>query len=231
MKKKRTVLITGAGGNVGQAAVKQFLSDGYRVIAITSPGKSGQTSSDSIHFIELNLKDEEGAQKVVQHCISKFGSIDAALITAGGWAGGSVDSTRGTDMDKMISLNFTTAFNIVRPVFMQMKEQAFGGRIVLFGARAALVPQQGKTSFAYSLSKGMLFHLAELLNAEGADRNVVTSVVVPATIDTPQNREAMPKANFADWVTPDEIAKLMSFLCSADASALRDPVIKVYGAS
>jgi NAD(P)-dependent dehydrogenase (short-subunit alcohol dehydrogenase family) len=231
MNSKKTVLITGAGGNVGQAAVNQFLQNGYRVVAMISPGKRLPLSSEDLYPVEVNLSDEEATEKAVQGCISKFRDIDAALITAGGWAGGSLNSARWNDIEKMIRLNFQTAFNVVRPVFLRMKEQSSGGRIVLFGARTALIPREGKSSFAYALSKKMLFHFAELLNAEGEADNVITSVVVPATIDTPQNREAMPDATFSDWVTPEEFAKVMAFLCSQDATAIRQSVIKLYGGS
>lgn len=229
MINKKTVLITGAGGNVGQAAVNQFLQSGYRVVAIDSPGKQLTVTSEGLHAVEVDLTNEEATEKAVQTCLSKFGTIDAALITAGGWTGGSLSSIRWANVDKMIRLNFQTAFNVARPVFLQMKEQASGGRIVLFGARTALLPKEGRNSFAYALSKKMLFHFAEMLNAEGEAHNVTTSVLVPATIDTPQNREAMPDATFSDWVTPEEFARVMSFLCSEDASAIRQPVIKLYG--
>jgi len=71
--------------------------------------------------------------------------------------------------------------------------------------------------------------LAEMLNAAGGDRGVVASVIVPSTIDTPTNREAMPKADASLWVKPEEIAEVIAFLVSSKATAVREPVIKVYG--
>ena len=81
---------------------------------------------------------------------------------------------------------------------------------------------------AYGLAKSLIFRLAELMNAEAKGSNVVTSVVVPSTIDTPQNRSAMPDASFDTWVKPEAIAELIHFHCTDAAATLREPVIKVY---
>ena len=81
---------------------------------------------------------------------------------------------------------------------------------------------------AYSLAKSLIFRMAELMNEEAKGTNVVTSVVVPSMIDTPLNRNAMSTATFGDWVTTDTIADVISFYCSEAASALREPVIKIY---
>ena len=110
-------------------------------------------------------------------------------------------------------------------------KQVSGGRIVLVGAKPALNANQGKDMIAYGLSKSLLFKLAEYLNAEGDANNVVTSVVIPGTIDTPQNRASMPDADFRNWVQPEVIAETMAFICSEDGMALRQPVFKVYGKS
>ena len=72
-------------------------------------------------------------------------------------------------------------------------------------------------------------YLAEMMNDEAKGRNVVTSVIVPSTIDTPQNREAMPDAKFDNWVKPEAIAEVIYRHCTDEFSIVREPVIKVYG--
>ena len=84
---------------------------------------------------------------------------------------------------------------------------------------------------AYGLGKSLVFRLAEIMNDEAKGHNVVSAVVIPSTIDTPQNRKAMPNVNFDNWVKPEEIANVIYFHCSDKAAALREPVIKVYGNS
>ena len=84
---------------------------------------------------------------------------------------------------------------------------------------------------AYSLAKSLIFRLAELMNDEAKGKNIVTSVVVPSTIDTPQNRKAMPDADFSNWVKPEAIADAIYFYCTDEAAVLREPLIKVYNNS
>ena len=141
-----------------------------------------------------------------------------------------IQDTDSASLKKMFSLNFDTAYFAARPIFNQMTKQS-AGRIIFVGARPALNPADGKNTLAYSLSKSLIFKLAELLNAEGAANNVVSHVIVPGIIDTPVNRNAMPNANFSDWVKAEEIAEMMSYLCSEKGSAIRDTTVKLYGHS
>jgi NAD(P)-dependent dehydrogenase (short-subunit alcohol dehydrogenase family) len=225
----RTIFITGASGNLGKAVVEKFVSTSNRVIATVSPGKNlpFQVVGD-VETVEADVTNETSVNKVIQSVLEKNRTIDAAVLLVGGFAMGNVDETDGTALKKMFSINFETAYFCARPLFEQMQKQK-GGRIVLIGARPALLASAGKGMIAYALSKSLLFKLAELLNAEGATSNVITSVVVPGTIDTPQNREAMPEADFSKWVTPDTIAEVIHFAISN--SSLHEPIFKVYGNS
>jgi NAD(P)-dependent dehydrogenase (short-subunit alcohol dehydrogenase family) len=96
------------------------------------------------------------------------------------------------------------------------------------GARPALDPLAGKTAVAYSLSKSLLFQLATVLNADAGGKDVVTHVVVPSTIDTPNNRKFMPNADFDNWVKPGQLAEIFHFICSDGSAPVREPVWKVY---
>jgi NAD(P)-dependent dehydrogenase (short-subunit alcohol dehydrogenase family) len=227
---KKNVIITGASGNLGRAAVQRFSADGYFVIGTVSPGGAlGFEVPQHVVTAPVDLRDEKSANEFVDSAVRDHGTIDAALLLVGGYAGGDIGDTDGTTLKKMISLNFETAYYLARPVFLQMMKQAHGGRIVLVGSKPALEPELGKTSVGYSISKSMLFTLAEILNAEATGKNVVTSVIVPSTIDTPQNRKDMPKADFSSWVKAEEIAGVMSFIASEQAHPLTDGVYKVFG--
>ncbi len=225
----KNIFITGASGNLGKAVVEKFVSKSDRVIATVSPGKNlGFQVSGDLQIVEADLTNEAFVHKVIQSVIEKNKTIDAAVLLVGGFAMGNVNESDGAALKKMFSLNFETAYFCARPLFEQMQKQN-SGRIVLIGARPALSASAGKGVVAYALSKSLLFKLAELLNAQGASDNVITSVVVPSTIDTPQNRAAMPDADFSKWVTPEAIAEVIDFAVSN--SSLREPVFKVYGNS
>lgn len=225
---KKNVLITGAAGNLGQTVVDKFKQEGYQVLALVSPGKSNTISDPAVKKFEADLTRDEAVNNLIAELIKEHEVIHAALLLVGGYTYGGFQSADTSVVKKMISLNFETAYNVARPIFQHMLEQN-GGRIVLVGARPALTAKHGKQSVAYALSKSLVFTLANLLNAEGADKNVITSVIVPSIIDTPMNRESMPNADYATWVKPESIADTLSFLVSEKADALRDPVVKLYG--
>lgn len=228
----KTIIVTGASGNLGQAVVKKFLSDGYNVIGTVIPNDPAIIDINDSKFEKavVDLLNEEDSQKFIESVISKYGTIDVAVLTVGGFAMGKIADTKSADVLKQFKLNFETTYHVVRPVFVQMLKQN-SGRIFMIGSRAGSDMRQSKGVIAYGLSKSLNFRLAELMNEEAKNQNVVASVIVPSTIDTPQNRKSMPEADFGKWVKPEAIADVISFYCSEKAEILREPVIKVYGNS
>ena len=225
----KNIIITGANGNLGSAVVKKFLDEKYRVIAVDQSDNhlAFAKANANFEFKTVDLANEDVAFTFVQEVIGKHKTIDGALLLVGGFAMGGIDKTSGADIDKMINLNFKTAYFLARPIFQHMIGRN-SGRLVLVGARPALKPEQGKGMVAYALSKSLLFKLAELLNAEARGKDVVTSVIAPSTIDTPENRKSMPDANPDNWVKPEKIAEVLEFICSDNSSILREPIYKVY---
>lgn len=228
----KTAIVTGASGNMGQAVVKKFLSEGYRVIGTIVPNDPVQINLKDANFkkVVVDLMDEEDAEKFVAAMIAKYKSIDAVILTVGGFAMGKIADTKTSDIAKQYKLNFETAYNIARPAFTHMMEKK-SGRIFLVGSRPGLNAGSGKGMVAYGLAKSLIFRLADLMNDEAKGTNVVTSVIVPSTIDTPPNRSSMPDADFNAWVKPEAIADIIYFYCTDAADVLRGPVIKVYNNS
>ena len=228
----KTAIVTGASGNLGQAVVKKFIDEGYNVIGTIIPNDPTPMDFPTDRFEKsvVDLMNEEDSQKFVASVISKYGSVEAAVLTVGGFAMGKIADTSTGDIMKQYKLNFETAYNVARPLFVQMMKQN-SGRIFIIGSRPGMDAKNGKGMVAYGMAKSLIFRLAELMNEEAKGHNVVTSVIVPSTIDTPQNRNSMPDANFKDWVKAEEIANTIYYYCTADAGSLREPVIKVYGNS
>ncbi|GAA4398865.1 3-oxoacyl-ACP reductase FabG [Nibrella viscosa] len=222
-----TVLLTGGAGGLGRSVTKNLLSHGHHIVATLQPGTS-LPSQENLVTHELDLTDEVGCQKLVQQVTSEYGTIDAAVLLVGGFAMGSLAETDFAAIDQMYRLNFQTAYHMVRPVFEQMSRQEQGGRIVLIGARPALVPEVAQHMVAYSLSKSLIIKLSEIINAAGNDKNIISTVIVPSTLDTPANREAMPDADPHNWVSPDELAELIAFVTFGPGQMLREPVLKAY---
>ncbi len=228
----KTAIVTGASGNMGQAVVKKFLTEGYHVVGTIVPNDPViiDIKDEKFETSVADLMNEEASQKFVESVIEKNGSIDAAVLTVGGFAMGKVAETKTADITKQYKLNFETAYNVARPVFTQMIKQN-SGRIFLIGSKPGLDHQNGKGMVAYGLAKSLIFRLAELMNDEAKGTDVVTCVIVPSTIDTPQNRKSMPDADPAKWVKAETIADIIYFHCSDASDILRYPVIKVYGNS
>jgi len=224
-----TILISGANGNLGTAVTRTFLQKDYRVAAAVYPesAKATMPSHPNLDVQVVNLSDEAAAGSYVHSVIERTGQVDAALLLAGGFAPGKLETTGKAELQQQISLNFETAYFLVRPLFAHMMQRN-KGRIVLVGARPALVASQGKNAMAYALSKSLLFKLAEFLNAEASGKNVTVTVVAPSTLDTPPNRQSMPNANPADWVKPEQLAEILEFVVSDKGGPLRETVLKVY---
>jgi NAD(P)-dependent dehydrogenase (short-subunit alcohol dehydrogenase family) len=223
----KTAIVTGSAGNLGRAVVKKLVENNYKVIGTVRKKNAENVSQPNVEVVELDLLNEENCQKLVGEIIAKNKSIDVAVLTAGGFTMGDVAATKTNEVARQYQLNFETAYNIARPVFVQMLKQN-SGRIFLVGSRAGLDVTQAEGVTSYAFSKSLLFRLAELMNAEAKKKNVVVSVIVPSTIDTPENRESMPDADFSTWVSPSEIAGVIQYYASAEAGALREPVIKIY---
>jgi NAD(P)-dependent dehydrogenase (short-subunit alcohol dehydrogenase family) len=225
----KTVIITGATGNLGTAVTKEFLDKNYQVLATVSSenARSGIQTHPNLDISVVNLTSEKETSEFVQKSIQKYRIIDAALLLVGGFALGGLAETSGEDLHKQIALNFETAYYVTRPLFEHLAGNKRGS-IVFIGARPALSPAQGKGLIAYSLSKSLLFKLAEFLNAAAKGMNVSVSVVVPSTLDTPVNRKAMPDVNPDNWVKTTEIAEILEFLVSDKSRAMKETVLKIY---
>ena len=225
----RTILITGANGNLGAAVVKKFISEQYHVIAIDAANTNlaFAEGNPQYNFMSVNLTDEKATSEFIQGIITTHKKIDGALLLVGGYSSGGIKTTDGNALKKMYSLNFETAYYPARPLFQHMSENGYG-RIVFGGARPALKAEHGKEMIAYALSKSLLFKLAEFLNEEAKGKNLVVSVIVPSTIDTPANRQSMPNADPKNWVRAEQIAEILEVICSDKGSPLRESILKLY---
>src|SRR4030095_12700472 len=225
----KTVIITGVSGNLGQAVAKKFLSESFKVIGTVVPNDPVPLTISNPNFetIVVDLTNEDDSEKFIQSVLQKNKTIDVAVLTVGGFAMGSIAETKMADILKKHKLNFQTTYNVARPVFAQMMKQG-SGRIFLPGARTGIDMKLSKGTTAYGLSKSLIFRLAELMNEEAKGKNVLTSVIAPSIIDTPQNRQSITKADPSDWVKAEDIANIVFFYSTNEASVLRESVLKVY---
>jgi len=217
-----SVLITGANGGLGTAVSKAFLETGATVIGVA---KSWPEKAPFL-ALSLDLTTAEGCDAMVAQAL-EHGPIEALVHILGGFGGGeSIAETSDKTWDGMMTLNLRAAFCAMRAVLKPMTAAKYG-RIVAVGSRAAVEPMPKFA--AYAVSKAGLVALVKNVAAEGKDLGITANVVLPSTIDTPLNRQAMPQADFSRWVTPDSIAKTLVWLASNAAGDVSGSVIPIYG--
>jgi NAD(P)-dependent dehydrogenase (short-subunit alcohol dehydrogenase family) len=211
----KTILLTGANGNLGQAVAEVLLKKGFAVeAALGRMNGAGAPPPGQYHAESVDLLDALAAEDYVERVAKRNGGIDGAVLLVGGYAAGNLAETDSAAIDKMIALNFKTAYHIVRPLFEHLKTG--GGKVVLVGARPALDPASGQSQIAYALSKSLIFELAKLIDESGKPHNIDATVVVPGTIDTAANRAANPDADFSKWVSPEVVAEGIAGALSGD---------------
>lgn len=221
----KTAIISGASGAVGSSLVKNFLAHGYTVDGLFRKLPAGNIESGfTAHSVDL--LNEGAVASTVSSIIAGKSAIDVLVCTAGGFAGGHIETTDSAALVKQYNINFLTAYHLVRPVYLQMKKQGYG-RIFLIGSRQGSDGAYAGGAVAYGLSKSLLFHLAQTLNTDGKGKVVVT-MIVPSTVDTAANRRDMPDADFSRWVTNGDIASAILFYASEEASAIRHPIISLF---
>ncbi len=230
----RVVVVTGAAGNLGRAVALAFGVAGARLVLVDrAPDRLPSLFPDWVgspdHYLatSVDLTDAGAVQAMVEEAVKRFGRIDVLVNTAGGFRGGTpVHETTLEAWDFMLDLNLRTVLVPSQAVIPQMVAQG-SGKVVNVATRAAL---QGSANLApYSASKSAVVRVTESMAAELKNQGINVNCVLPSTIDTEQNRQAMPKANYDRWVRPEAIADVILFLASDAARAVQGAAIPVYG--
>jgi len=225
---QRTILITGASGNLGKEVVNLLHAEGHTLLATYHHTEPDESLKRQLAFcVKVNLQHEEETSTMVQNLIQQYPNVDAAILLAGGYEGGSMAETTSHIIEKQINHNFKTAWNVVRPLMDHFKKKG-QGQFVLMGSRPGISAEAGKHSVAYALSKSLLFSLSDIINADAKGTEITSSVVVPSTIDTEPNRTSMPNADFTKWVSAADVAKTISFILSPVGQQMRQAVYKIY---
>ncbi len=221
----KVVIVTGASGALGRVVAETALARGARVAGLDYAASQIPATASRIELGGVDLSDANEAQKAVDAVVSHFGRLDALINIAGGFAFEAVAEGDPKTWQHMYALNVLTALNASRAAIPHLAASA-SARIVNIGAIGAL--QAGAGMGAYAASKAGVHRLTEALAAEWKGKITVIAVL-PSIIDTTANRASMPKADFAKWVTPQELAEVILFLVSDAASAVTGALLPVSG--
>jgi NAD(P)-dependent dehydrogenase (short-subunit alcohol dehydrogenase family) len=222
----RSVVVTGGTGALGSAVTRAFLDDGWRVVVpwIVERELERLDEHERLELVRADLFDAGEVAGVIERAGP---ALRAVVNLVGGIAmHGRIHETPIETFEEQLRLNLRPGY-LVCGAAVPVLLEAGGGAIVCVSSRAALQPFAG--AVGYVVSKAAVLALVDTLDAEYRKDGIRANAVLPSVIDTPANRRSMPDADFATWVAPEEIAGVIRFLCSDDASAMSGGHLPVYG--
>lgn len=229
-------LVSGGTGGLGRAVTLAFLAEGAHVSVPYFDQKefddlkaAASSYAGMLEGQNVDVTDEAAARSFVDGIVSKHEKLDIVVNTVGGYAGGlKLWEMDAKVFDRMLQLNLRSGFALSRAAVPTMLKQGHGA-IVNVAAKAAFDHAAGAS--AYASSKAAAVAMIDSLAADLKGTGVRANSILPSIIDTKPNREAMPNADFSKWPKPEEIARVILFLCSDDATVIHGAAIPVYGNS
>ncbi len=218
----KTIVITGGGGALGAAVAHAAASRGAQVVLVD---RSALSEGPGIRLGNVDLTNFDAARRAMDAAKAETGRLDALLNIAGGFRWQTLEEGDLAGWDALYTMNVKTAATASKAALPHLLASG-DGAIVNVGAAAAI--KAGAGMGAYAASKAGVLRLTESL-AEELKGRVRVNAVLPSIIDTPANRRDMPDADFAKWVRTEELAAVMLFLASAEASAVTGALVPVMG--
>jgi NAD(P)-dependent dehydrogenase (short-subunit alcohol dehydrogenase family) len=222
----KRIAVTGAFGSLGAAVVQAALEAGAQVAAIdrAEAPPAGVDLGAAERFGGVDLSDTAQAQATIDAAAKALGGLDALVNIAGTFRWETLADGSPETFDLLYRINLRTAVAASKAALAHLPD---GGRIVNIGAASAL--KAGAGVGAYTASKSGVMRFTESLAEELKARGITVNAVLPSIIDTPPNRKDMPKADFGKWVKPEQLADVIVFLLSEQASAITGALIPVTG--
>jgi NAD(P)-dependent dehydrogenase (short-subunit alcohol dehydrogenase family) len=232
----KVVLVTGGTGGLGRAVSLAFLEEGAKTAVtyrkpeeLEALKKAAGAKSALLEGHRVDVTDETVVGQLVEKIVVQHGRLDAMVNAVGGYAGGTKLWELDTKVfEQMLALNLRSGYVLARAAVGAMLKQG-SGAIVNVAAKAAFDHAGGAA--AYAASKAAAVALMDSLAADLKGSGVRVNSVLPSIIDTEANRKAMPKADFAKWPKPEDIARVILFLCSEQAKVIQGAAVPVYGDS
>jgi 3-oxoacyl-[acyl-carrier protein] reductase len=221
----RVVVITGASGALGRVVVEAAADRGARLALIDHATARGTPRPARIEIGGIDLAEPGKAKQAIEAAFAHYGRLDVLINLAGAFSSQAISDGDTATWERLYRVNTLTALNASRAAIPHLLTSE-SGRIVNIGALAALTAATGMGP--YAASKSGVHRLTEAL-ANEMKGTVTVNAVLPSIIDTPANRRDMPKADFSKWVSPHELANIILFLASPEASAVTGALIPVSG--
>lgn len=230
----KIALVAGGTGGLGRAVSLALLDEGATVIVtyraqeeFDALVQAAAANGSRLEGERVDVTDETEVRRLIEGVLAQHHRLDALVNTVGGYAGGSKlwDVDAGV-LDRMLALNLRSGYALSRVAVPPMLKQGQGS-IVNVAAKAAFDHPAGAA--AYAASKAAVLAMMGSLAAEVTGTGVRVNSIVPSIIDTPANRKMMRTADFSKWPKPEEIARVVLFLCSDESRVVHGASIPVYG--
>ena len=226
----RHVVVTGGTGALGTATVGALIEAGAVChVPYIDRAEADRFALRSHAKVELIADIDLAQEAAVARLYGSVPRLWASIHLVGGFAMAPVAETTKSDLMKQIEMNFVTAFLCCRGAVKTMTAAGAGGRIVNVATRPALEWRAGAGMAAYTASKAAVAALTVALAEEVVKAGILVNAIAPSTMDTPANRQSMPKADHAAWAKVEEVAATILFLASPENRVTRGAVVPVYG--
>jgi NAD(P)-dependent dehydrogenase (short-subunit alcohol dehydrogenase family) len=228
----RHVIVTGGTGGLGTAVVGALVSAGAAChVPYIQAGEAERFPLRDHPRVALVADIELSNEAAVAKLYAGVPELWASIHLAGGFAMAPIGGTTKAALTGQVEMNFVTAFLCCQAAVAAMTRTGAGGRIVNVAARPALEWRTGAGMVAYAATKAAVGALTVALAEEVAKDGVLVNAVAPSIMDTPANRAAMPKADYAAWPKVEEVAATILFLASPENKVTRGSIVPVYGKS
>jgi NAD(P)-dependent dehydrogenase (short-subunit alcohol dehydrogenase family) len=233
---EKVILVAGGTGGLGRVVSLAFLVEGAKVVVTYRKQEELEAlkiaaGADGARLagFGVDVTEEAMVRELVEKILAQHGRLDVLVNTVGGYAGGTkLWELETKAFDQMLALNLRSGYVLSRAAVGAMLKKGRGA-IINVASKAAIDHAAGAA--AYAASKSAAVALLDSLAADLKGSGIRVNSILPSIIDTEANRKAMPAADFSKWPKPEEIARVILFLCSDDASVIRGAAIPVYGDS
>ena len=225
----RQVVVTGGTGALGVAVVSGLLDAGAIChVPYRDEAEAARLQTDDRSRLTLLPVGDLTDEAAVTRLYGDVPKLWASIHLAGGFAFAPIGETAKNLLMQQMNTNFVSCYLCCRAAVGRM-QQGEGGRIVNVAARAALEWRMGAKTSAYTASKAAVAALTVALAEEVAEQGILVNAVAPSIMDTPANRQSMPKSDHAKWPKVEEVAATILFLASPQNAVTRGAIVPVYG--
>ena len=230
--RNRQVVVTGGTGALGTAVVGALIKAGATChVPYLIDQEAARFPFRDHAQVKLVADMDLAEESAVARLFDGVPALWASIHLVGGFAMAPIGKTSKADLMKQVDMNFVTAFLCCRAAVNAMTRTGAGGRIVNVATRPAIEWRAGAGMIAYVASKAAVAALTVALAEEVVQADILVNAVAPSTMDTPANRQAMPKADFNAWTKVEDVAATILFLASQENRVTRGGMVPVYGKS